>query len=261
MSVQSTTATLNSVPADPSAETAGRGSPPVSVSGGGSVGGDRPSNLLAALRSDAVVSALDVNALRCVTTDLRTFARMSDGSKSRRHRWRREEVEQRLANLPCNPSQLRPIVERVLPARIRVGKAEPEKISKRWSTIKSSIRRVLLLTGWIEDHTLLARECTPEWSRLCDAIPAPGRQAEFRRFAGLCSRRGIGPGDDVEAALEMWRQWSETSTLLLNVGPMVNVIRGIWNLQHLSNRDGPQKKLNAPRNPGHYPNADQIRPE
>jgi hypothetical protein len=180
MSVQSTTATLNSVLADPSAETAGGGSPPVSVSGGGSVGGDRPSNLLAALRSDAVVSALDVNALRCVTTDLRTFARMSDGSKSRRHRWRREEVEQRLANLPCNPSQLRPIVERVLPARIRVGKAEPEKISKRWSTIKSSIRRVLLLTGWIEDHTLLARECTPE----CRACATRSRRQVGKRSSG-----------------------------------------------------------------------------
>jgi hypothetical protein len=49
-------------------------------------GGDRPANLLAVLRSAAVTTALDAAALRCVTTDFSTLARLSDSSRGKRYR-------------------------------------------------------------------------------------------------------------------------------------------------------------------------------
>jgi integrase len=261
MPVQNNTAPLNSLPPAPPTETAGGGSPPVSVSGGGSVGDERPSNLLAALRSDAVVSALDADALRCVRTDLMSFARLSDCSKGRRYRWRREEPEQRLAELPCDPSGLRPIVERVMPARLRIKKSTAETIGRRWSTIKSSLHRVLRLTGWIEDLATLAAECTPEWSLLCDTVQAPGRRGNFQRFAGFCSRLAERPGDDVEAVLEVWAEWLETKTMQLNVRKTANLTRQIWNKQVRCNPEWPRNTLRVPKNPAHYPHADQVSPE
>jgi hypothetical protein len=125
------------------AKTTPDGLPPNSIGQANTPRGDRPSKLLAALNCDAVIEALDAAALRCVRTALATFARQSDPSEGRRHRWHRQEIEHQLAKLPCDPVLLRPIVERIMPAQRRIKKAKGDTIARRWSTIESSVRRVL----------------------------------------------------------------------------------------------------------------------
>jgi hypothetical protein len=203
---------------------------------------DRPLNLLAALNCSTVVAALDADSLRCVTTDLSTLARLSEPSKGRRHHWRREEIEHRLAGLPCDPPELRPIIERIMPARL-LGKASGSstlksksiRIMKRWSTIKSSTRRVLRLAGWLEGDALLNSACTQEWRVLRDTMDDSDWRRIARPFVVYCCCSGVRPDGVSEDTLEGYRRLLVNHTLQLHVGQKINHLRMIWNRQVRTN--------------------------
>jgi integrase len=214
---------------------------------------DRPQTLLAALNSTAVTGHLGPEILRCVGTDLATLARLSDPSKGVRHRWHREEIEQQLARLPCDPELLRPILEAAMPARLRIK-------AKRWASCKSSTARVLRLTGWIDDQEWLKVACAPEWEQLCQIVTDEQERHVLRCFARFCSLLGIRPSEVTDDTLEQYRRWLLMKTLKLGIGQKINHVRMSWNRQVNSSCEWPQRRLAPPPDPRRHPHADEMDP-
>jgi integrase len=213
----------------------------------------RPQTLLAALNSPAVTGQLGPEILRCVGTDLATLARLSDLSKSTRHRWHREEIEQQLARLPCDPELLRPILEAVRPSRLRIKE-------RRWVNCKSSTARILRLTGWIDDQAWLKIVCAPEWARLRQLIAGQQDAHVFQGFARFCTLLGARPSEVTKDTLQQYRHWILSKTLKLGVGQRISHVRMIWNRQASSSCDWPQRRLAPPPDPRKYAKADELDP-
>jgi hypothetical protein len=199
-----------------------------------------PRNMLEARNAAAaVLEALGPNVMRCVDTDLATFARLSDLSRGPRHRSKRNDIEDQLSKLPCDPLALRPILERIMPARLRVEQ-------RRWSTCKSSMARVLELVGRIDGSEVLDIACTPDWEALFECISGEVHRHVFHRFGRFCCRFIIQPHEVTEDTLERYRQWLLARTLKLKVGQRINSVRMIWNKHARENPPWPQRTLSPP---------------
>ena len=91
---------------------------------------------------------LDREILRHITSDLKVAAKLCG---------------RKLEQLPCDPVQLRPILRAVMPARYRLT-------GKRWSSIKSSIARVLRAANWLDAARPRGAPLWSDWQAGADAI-------------------------------------------------------------------------------------------
>jgi hypothetical protein len=160
-----------------------------------------------------------------------------------------------LSRLPCDPCLLRPILHRVLPARHRIT-------GKRWSSIKSSLARVLKITGWLDPDDALKTRLGEQWQAGCDRLPYSGQKPAFAHFARFCQRQGIQPGDVSEETVEAFRHWRSQRTLDLNVTQCMTALRRLWNWNVRHHPDWPQHILQSPRDPRRYGlSASDVHPQ
>jgi integrase len=157
-----------------------------------------------------------------------------------------------LEQLPCDPVLLRVKLRRVLPERFRI---KPQ----RWSSIKSSLIRVLKLTGWHDTDDALQTPLGSEWQAGCDLLPELPQllprcpqKAAFAHFARFCQRSGICPGGVTEETVEAYRGWKTRRTLELDIPHHVSAVRRLWNLNVSNHPAWPQRHLHTPHNPSHY---------
>jgi hypothetical protein len=149
-----------------------------------------------------------------------------------------------LDRLPCDPCLLRPLLQRVLPARHRIT-------AKRWSSMKSTLARVLRIVGWCdpsEARTPLAEQ----WQAARDCLPYTPQKPALSNFARFCHREGIRPEDVSEQTIEAYRDWKTRRTLELDVPHAITTARRLWNWCVRHAPDWPQRPLRAPRDPRCY---------
>src|SRR4051794_12500384 len=104
-----------------------------------------------------------------------------------------------LDSLPSDPMLLRPLLARVLPARHRMT-------SSRWSSVKSSIARVLKLLNWHDQDSVLKAPVTADWERGRQQLPRKPQKAAFAALARYCDAHGIAPAAVTEATLAGYRR-------------------------------------------------------
>lgn len=167
----------------------------------------RPANLAAALTSLQANTELDREVLRHVASDLKVAAKLCG---------------RKLEQLPCDPVQLRPILRAVMPARYRLT-------GKRWSSIKSSIARVLRTANWLDAAKPRGAPLWSDWQAGADAIAIIPAKAVFRAFALWCQERGLHPAQVDAASLESYRAWRATRTLQLDLTHCIATLRSYWN--------------------------------
>ena len=204
----------------------------------------RPANLLAVLLSSAVQN-LPAKVVENITSDFSTLAKLSDRTKGKRYRWSREKINQQLETLPADPLPLRPTLEAILPARLRIK-------PRRWSTVKSSVGRGLRLNDWIDGDDVLQAPLTEEWQRLCDKVKGGPQISVVTHHARFYSRTGIAPADLTDADTVRCQQWRETRTLRLKITQSTNEFRMIWNRMAAADPAWPQQRLRPPHNPLRY---------
>jgi site-specific recombinase XerD len=204
----------------------------------------RPANLRAVLLSSAV-QILPANVLENITSDFSTLAKLSDRTKGKRARWTREKVNLRLEALPADPLPLRPVLEAILPARLRIK-------TRRWSTIRSSVARCLKLTDWIDGDEVLLAPLTEDWQCLCDKVRGGPQISVVTHHARFYSRTGIAPADLTDADTVRCQQWRGARTLRLKITQSTNAFRMIWNQMAAVDPAWPQQRLKPPHNPLRY---------
>jgi integrase len=214
---------------------------------------EQPANLLAVLRSAEVTQALHPDILRRITSDFATLAKLTDTSRGKEHRWTKEEIDQQLVKLPADPMLLRPILERVLPARLRIK-------AKRWSTIQSSVSRCLELTDWIDGDDILNAPLTPQWASLCATVRGDHFISNLMVFARFCSRNHIAPDEVNESTVEQFRAWRQKRTRRHGIGESINALRYGWNQRAGIDAGWPSRRLNPPPDPRHYVFEDKLSP-
>ena len=200
---------------------------------------ERPHTLHDALTLIARRTMLDENRLRCVQSDCAVAARLCTRT---------------LDTMPCDPQLLRPTLKRVLPARHRMT-------ISRWSSIKSSIARVLKLVDWHEPDVVLQAALSAAWEHGRQQLPMTPQKAAFGAFARYCDARGIAPPAVTEATLAGYADWRLQRTLDLHVNHGVSALRRHWNFLCRTDPAWPQRRLTAPADPRCYGRAiDQFVP-
>jgi hypothetical protein len=149
------------------------------------------------------------------------------------------------AALPCRPTELRPMLRLVLPARHGLK-------TTRWSSIKSSVIRVLKLTSWLATDNELYAPMSSEWQATAERVAEPSQRAVVTAFARYCTRQSIAPTQVTEATLETYRAWRTERTLDLTVGITLSQLRCIVNRMGRRVEDWPIGVLAAPPDPRRY---------
>ncbi len=227
------------------------GFPPASMGGPASLLSEVPSSRLPAqpvcrpkvfseaLAQVASQGVFEPERLRRVRSDIVVAARMT-----------RSTFDQ----LPCDPSLLRPMIHRVLPARFRIR-------PKRWTSIKSTLARVLKMTGWLDTDDVLETPLADDWQSGCDRLPRSPQKAAFAHFARFCQRAGIAPACVTDETVEAYRDWKTHRTLELDVAHHLSTVRRLWNWIAKNHPSWPRRLLQPPRNPGHYGlRLDEVHP-
>ena len=163
-----------------------------------------------------------------------------------------------LAALPCDPTLLRPLLGRVLPARFRkapcnaLAEAKDGRdpsAAKRWSNIRSTINRVLLAAGWTDPREGCRQGLTPAWRRHVDHFGHAGSKGALGGFARHCTLARIEPEAVTAATLDAYHAWLNTRTLEKNPLGTVGAVRCLWN-RALSNDPAlPGQRLPRPQDP------------
>ena len=147
-----------------------------------------------------------------------------------------------LCALPCAPAALRPLLKAVRPARHNMAK-------KRWSAIKSSVARVLKLTGWVDTDGSDYADLTPVWKSAIDHLPQPGQKASLTGFARFCIAGQVAPEAVSLQTILAYQQWRTDRTLILDVTHTATIIRRLWHYLQKYHPDWPQGKIPAAHDP------------
>ena len=177
-----------------------------------------PQNLEAALQQVAALNLLEQQVLRRMRSDVTVAAAMihlPDVSVA-------PEDGHPPAAIPCDPEKLRPLLNNVRPARFERG-------PRRWSSIRSSIARLLRLTGWVEDAKADRSPLPEPWQTAAAQIDQVGRHAVFVRFARFCVARDVTPAEVSTATLAEFRAHRLRSTLDPLAGKPIYALRRAWN--------------------------------
>lgn len=183
----------------------------------------RPASLEDAMAQLERAGALSPDTLRRMRSDLNTCATATKVSLDR---------------LPCDPVQLGPTLRKVLPARslkgltlLKAGAADARRGSrrKRWSNVKSTIRRVLFLTGWIDAKEGCKNGLTAAWRAVVDRLERKADRGVMGGFARFCMRLGITPDQVTQETWAAYRAWRLDRTLDLTPGKTVARVRSLWN--------------------------------
>ena len=196
----------------------------------------RPVYLADALKEIEAGNFLSPDALRTVRSDLRVMSKTTQTPLDR---------------LPCDPILLRPILNKVLPARHRMH-------LKRWSTIRSSAARCLKLTGWHAPDDVVKAKITGLWKEAVQRLPYGPQKATFGGFARYCLHRAITPHDVAEDHLENYRLWRLAWTLDPEVGHATSATRRHWKWLAKNFVDWPSLTLHAPRDRRNYAFAPEL---
>jgi len=191
---------------------------------------ERPATLAALLDEVTKLGVLDANALRHVTSDLRMTSKVTGVAVDR---------------LPCAPVDLRPILKGVRPKRHSLS-------ISRWSTIKSSVNRLLKFGDWVDQDHEPAIDLTFAWQRGIASLPQKGQCALFRGFARFCIARGVQPEDVTLATFENYGQWRRERTLTLDVTHATTSVRRVWRYLQKYNPQWPQTLIPAARDPRQF---------
>jgi integrase len=173
------------------------------------------------------------------------------------------------ADLPCDPVELRPLLQQVLPARFwhdKPGKQPNDtqeedivRAKRRWSNIRCSIASVLRLTGWIEVSRSDQSALTPAWSEVASCSEWPTQIAVIRRFARFCMRLGKDPLDVTEEVIEAYRDYLVRRTIDSDITEAINALRRVWKNSRTKLEDR-LPALTLRRRPGSYVLAEQDLP-
>jgi hypothetical protein len=193
----------------------------------------QPDTLDEAVEMIAEVKHLSPEALRHIRSDVRKVVRVIQAT-----------VRPTPRAIPCRPVELRPMMRCVLPARHGIE-------SKRWSSIKAAVIRVLKLTGWLAADDELYAPMSPEWQTVTEMVARPAQRAVAAAFARHCTRNGIAPAEVMEATLEAYRAWRMERTLDLEVGVTLSQLRCILN-RCRAVQGWPIRQLAAPPDPKRY---------
>jgi len=177
-----------------------------------------PQNLEEALQQVAALNLLTPEGLRHVRSDVTVAAAMielPDVSVA-------PEGGHVPAAIPCDPEKLRPLLNNVRPMR-------SGRTPRRWSSIRSSITRLLRLTGWLDDAKADRSPLPQPWQAAGGQIDQAPRHAVFVRFARFCVARGVAPADVSTATLAEFRTYRLRSTLDPFVGNTIYALRRAWN--------------------------------
>lgn len=177
-----------------------------------------PQDLEEALQQIAALGLLEPQVLRRVRSDVTVAAAMIDLPDVSVP----PEDGHPPAVIPCDPEKLRPLLNGVWPAR-------HGRDRHRWSSIRSSITRLLRLTGWLEAGKGDRIPLPEPWQAAVAQIAQAGRHAVFARFARFCVARGVTPADVTTATLAEFRAYRLRSTLDPFVGNTISALRRAWN--------------------------------
>ena len=190
---------------------------------------DRPVTLAQALAEIRGGRALEANAMRHLTSDLTMVSKVT-GKK--------------LADLPCTPIELRPILQKVRHARYDMSLS-------RWRTIKSSVARLLKLVGWVDQEVGQDIALDAEWQSAIDCLREDGQKACFTAFARHCIATNIRPHDVTLASIEGYGAWRAERTIGLDVARVASIVRREWNYLQKHHSAWPQTNIPAPKDPRH----------
>jgi hypothetical protein len=204
---------------------------------------ERPVTLMAALQIAIRDELIPDHAMARLRSDLQSAARMTGIA---------------LDELPCDPCQLRPILQRVLPARFARnmrarahanGELVGTSSKKRWSNSRASIGRLLRATFWLDPREGCKAGLTPAWRVLVDRLTRGGQKGSLGAFARFCLRQDITPADVTAATLQAYCTWLETRTLEPAPRRSGSVVRALWNRVIADDPALARHTLASPRDP------------
>jgi integrase len=147
------------------------------------------------------------------------------------------------AALPLAPIELVPLLNRVLPARLRITK-------KRWSNARGLLAAVAARTGHADPRAPRGSvPLTGAWAGLPARLGRRARAAALGGFARFCQARGIAPDDVDEAAFEAYRAWLAERTYTLRPNGAVSGARLAWNAGAKAASGWPGRAVAAPSDP------------
>jgi integrase len=167
----------------------------------------KPKTLSEALAQAETKALLPEQALHQIGADLKAIARATGKS---------------LEELPAAPSELRPILNRVLPKATRLS-------NKRWMNILSSLRRLLRAVGLHACHDRSELPPGTPWALLVGRIACPPRRAVFTGFARWCLAQGITPAEVKSDTIVAFVEWRTTTTFAAYPAQLRAGLRSTWN--------------------------------
>lgn len=125
------------------------------------------------------------------------------------------------ARLPCAPKALRELLLGIYPARIGVTE-------RNWADVKSGLHRILRATGCLQRRPRRHR-LSPAWQAvLFQEGDLKFSSFALTRFAGFCTTKDIEPVQVTDPTFDAFREYVETSSLLLDSRNWLSSLKGAW---------------------------------
>lgn len=159
---------------------------------------------LAMLEAHGDLSARQIERLR---SDVRVAARLCGRTPE---------------TLPTDPLALRPLLVKVIPGAATVR-------ASRWSSIRSTLRRIAVGVGAHAPRLRAARCDDAAWQMVLDAAPETPQRPALRRFVEWAVAEGLRPETITDEHLRHFSAWRAATTHDLFLAPMVSAARRLWN--------------------------------
>jgi integrase len=142
-----------------------------------------------------------------------------------------------LACLPVEPRELRAVLDNIHPAAFEVS-------AKRFSNMRSDLRRALDLAAGVRRNTPAGDVLSEAWRALRTLCPSPWTEVGLLGFMRWCSGQGIAPAAVDDATLAAYVAQRDRQDLKVDLPQVRRQVAGAWNTCVDAVPDWPRQRLN-----------------